>query len=214
MLITARMTKNPITASPELTIHQASNIMKQHKIHRLPVLDENKKLVGIISEKDIMLAAPSSATSLSAYEINYLVNKITVNKIMSKNPVSVQVNTSIEEAANIMIDHDFSCLPVMDGDKLVGIVTKKDMFKVLLEMLGSRQFGTRVEFVVDDKPGVIAEISSAFAKNGMNIVAFGTFAGDEVGTSLCTIKVSGSKTDEVREIITPFVMEVLDIREF
>lgn len=214
MLITLRMTKNPIVASPEMKIHQASNIMKQHKIHRLPVLDSNKKLVGVLSEKDIMLAAPSSATTLSAYEINYLLDKLTVEKIMSKNPVTVQVNTSIEEAAHIMVDHDFSCLPIMDGDTLVGIVTKKDIFKMLLEMMGSRQFGTRVEFLVDDKPGVLAKISTAFAEKGMNIVAFGTFAGDKVGTSICTIKVEGSYSEEVREIITPFVLEVLDIREF
>lgn len=214
MLITLRMTKNPITASPEMTIHQASNIMKQHKIHRLPVLDANKKLIGIISEKDIAQATPSSATTLSVFEINALLDKLTVSKIMTKNPVTIQTDTSIEEAAHLMLDHDFSCLPIMEGDKLVGIVTKHDMFKMILEMFGSRQFGTRVEFLVDDKPGVIAKISTAFAENGMNIVAFGTFAGEKVGTSICTIKVAGSFSEQVRSIITPFVLEVLDIREF
>lgn len=214
MLITLRMTKNPITATPEMTIHQAAKIMKQEGIRRLPVLDSEKKLVGIITEGDINLAAPSAATTLSAYEISYLLDTLTVSKIMSKNPVTVQSDTSIEEAAHVMFDHDFSCLPIMEGDKLVGIVTKKDMFKMLLEMLGSRAFGTRVEFLVEDKPGVIAKISTAFAEKGLNIVAFATFAGDTVGTSICTIKVEGSASEQVREIITPFVLEVIDIREF
>lgn len=214
MLLTIRMTRNPVTATPEMTIKSAQALMKQEKVHRLPVLDKDKHLIGVISEKDILQAAPSPVSSLSAYEMNYLMDKLTVRHLMMRNPVTVNSKSTVEEAARLMVDQDLSSLCVVDDDHLVGIVSKSDLFKMLLEMLGSRQYGTRVEFVVEDKPGVIARISTALADKGMNIVSFGTFAGEDVSTSICTLKIQGGSVDAVREIMTPFVKQFLDIREF
>lgn len=214
MLLSFRMTKNPVTATPDMSVQSADALMKQEKVHRLPVLDSNKHLVGVISEKDILKAAPSPVSTLSAYEMNYLVGKMTVKQIMKKDPVTVAPNTTVEEAARIMVEQDLSCICVVDGTKLLGIVSKSDLFKMLLEMLGSRQYGIRVEFVVDDKPGVIAKISTALAENGFNIVAFGTFAGEDSSTSICTLKIQGGTKAGVEKIMKPFVREILDIREF
>lgn len=214
MLLSLRMTRNPVTATPEMTIKAAAALMKQEKVHRLPVLDSQKRLVGVISEKDILLAAPSPATTLSTYEMNYLLEKLTVQKIMKKDPATVGTDATVEEAARLMVDNDLSCLCVLDGVKLVGIVSKSDLFKMLLEMLGSRQYGTRVEFVVEDRPGVIAKISTALAENGLNIIAFGTFAGEDSSTSICTLKIAGGSKDEVSKIMAPYVKEFLDFREF
>ena len=214
MLLSMRMTKNPVTVTPDMSVQGAEALMKQEKVHRLPVLDENKRLVGVISEKDILKATPSPATTLSAYEMNYLVGKMTVRQIMKKNPKTVSPDTTIEEAARMMVEEDLSSICVVDGVKLLGIVSKSDLFKMLLEMLGSRQYGVRVEFVVDDRPGVIATISTALAANGYNIVAFGTFAGEDSSTSLCTLKIQGGSIKAVKTIMKPLVREIIDVREF
>ena len=131
MIIERRMTKNPVTISPDANVVEASELMKKEKVHRLPVLDKDKKLVGVISEKDILFASPSPASSLSIHEMAYLLSKLTVRKLMTKDPVTITKDTTVEEAARLMVDQDLSCLPVVEGDKLVGIVSKSDMFKIL-----------------------------------------------------------------------------------
>jgi acetoin utilization protein AcuB len=175
MIIERRMTRNPVTATPDMSIAEASALMKQEKVHRLPVLDKDKKLVGIITEKDILYASPSPASSLSIHEMAYLLSKLTVKKLMSKNVVTISKDTTVEEAARMMVDQDLSSLPVLEGDKLIGIVTKSDMFKILLELFGARHFSVRVSFIVEDKPGTIAKISQAHSEQGIDIITFGTF---------------------------------------
>ena len=196
-----------------MSIAEASNLMKQEKVHRLPVLDRDKKLVGIITEKDILYATPSPASTLSIHEMAYLLSKLTVKKLMSKNVVTITKDTTVEEAARMMVDQDLSSLPVLDGDRLIGIVSKSDMFKILLELFGARHYGVRVSFIVDDKPGTIAKISQALSEAGMDIIAFGTFMGTDPTNAICTVKVQGAPMAKVVEIIKPFVTQLLDVRE-
>lgn len=213
MIIERRMTRNPVTATPDMSISEASTLMKQEKVHRLPVLDKDKKLVGLITEKDILYASPSPASSLSIHEMAYLLSKLTVKKLMSKNVVTINKDTTVEEAARMMVDQDLSCLPVLEGDKLIGIVSKSDMFKILLELFGARHFGIRVSFVVEDKPGTIAKISQALSEQGIDIITFGTFMGTDPTNAICTVKVQGAPISKVVEIIKPFVSQLLDVRE-
>lgn len=207
------MTRNPVTATPDMSIADASNLMRQEKVHRLPVLDKDKRLVGLITEKDILFASPSPASSLSIHEMAYLLSKLTVKKLMSKNVVTISKDTTVEEAARMMVDQDLSCLPVLEGEKLIGIVSKSDMFKILLELFGARHFGIRVSFVVDDKPGTIAKISQALSEQNIDIITFGTFMGTDPTNAICTIKVQGAPISKVVEIIKPFVSQLLDVRE-
>lgn len=213
MIIERRMTRNPVTATPDMSIAEASILMKQEKVHRLPVLDKEKHLVGIITEKDILYASPSPASSLSIHEMAYLLSKLTVKKLMSKNVVTITKDTTVEEAARMMVDQDLSSLPVLEGDKLIGIVTKSDMFKILLELFGARHFGVRVSFVVEDKPGTIAKISQALSEQSIDIITFGTFMGTDPTNAICTIKVQGAPISKVVEIIKPYVSQLLDVRE-
>ena len=214
MIIARRMTRNPVTASPDMSIGEASDLMKREKVHRLPVLDKDKNLVGVITEKDILHASPSPASSLSIHEMAYLLSKLTVKKLMTKDPVTITEDTPVEEAARLMSDQDLSCLPVVkDGKKLVGIVTKSDMFRILLELFGARHYGVRMSFLVEDKPGTIAKISAALAEKGLDIVSFGTFTGTDPTNAICTIKVQGCTKESLLELMKPFVSEVLDIRE-
>jgi acetoin utilization protein AcuB len=132
---------------------------------------------------------------------------------MSKNVVTISKDTTVEEAARMMVDQDLSCLPVLEGEKLIGIVSKSDMFKILLELFGARHFGIRVSFVVDDKPGTIAKISQALSEQDIDIITFGTFMGTDPTNAICTIKVQGAPISKVVEIIKPFVSQLLDVRE-
>jgi acetoin utilization protein AcuB len=177
------------------------------------VLDKEKRLVGIITEKDILYATPSPATSLSIHEMAYLLSKLTVKKLMSKNVVSITKDTTVEEAARMMVDQDLSSLPVLEGQQLIGIVTKSDMFKILLELFGARHFGIRLTFVVEDKPGTIAKISQVLSEAGIDIITFGTFMGTDPTNAICTIKVQGASISKVVELMKPYVSQLLDVRE-
>ena len=213
MIIERRMTKNPVTINPEASVVEASELMKKEKVHRLPVLDRDKNLIGVISEKDILFATPSPASSLSIHEMAYLLSKLTVRKLMTKNPVTISRTTTVEEAARLMVDQDLSCLPVVEDGKLVGIVSKSDMFKILLELFGARHFGIRLSFLVDDKPGTIAAVSRVISDAGYDIISFGTFMGTDPSTAICTIKVQGCTREALLELLSPLVKEILDIRE-
>lgn len=213
MIIERRMTKNPVTINPEASVVEASELMKKEKVHRLPVLDRDKNLIGVISEKDILFATPSPASSLSIHEMAYLLSKLTVRKLMTKNPVTISRTTTVEEAARLMVDQDLSCLPVVEDGKLVGIVSKSDMFKILLELFGARHFGIRLSFLVDDKPGTIAAVSRVISDAGYDIISFGTFMGTDPSNAICTIKVQGCTREALLELLSPHVKEILDIRE-
>ena len=211
MIIADRMKKNPATATPDMSISDASAKMKAEKVHRLPVLDDDRRLVGVISEKDILLAAPSPASTLSTYEINYLLSKLKVKNIMSRNPVTITMDTTIEEAVRLMVENDLSCLPVMEKGYLSGIVSKSDLFKILLEMLGAKHEGIRVEALVEDKVGVVAGLSEKFTAAGINIISFGTIDGPNPEHKVLTFKLEHATEKQVRDILKP-VSVSLDIR--
>jgi len=125
------MTRDPIVITPETTLPEAHRIMAEHKIRRLPVVD-NGKLVGIVTRGDIREASPSDATSLSIFELNYLLAKLAVKQIMTRKPVTVKPGTTVERAAQIMLEHKIGGLPVVEGGNLVGIITESDIFRMLV----------------------------------------------------------------------------------
>lgn len=126
------MTPNPITIVPKTTLPEAHNLMKESKIRRLPVVDRGR-LVGIVTLGDVREAEPSNATSLSIYELNYLLSKLTVDKIMTRDPLTISPDATIREAAHIMLEHKIGGLPVMEGERIVGIITESDIFRVLAQ---------------------------------------------------------------------------------
>ena len=213
MIIERRMTKNPVTCTPELSIQDASDLMKREHVHRLPVLDKNGKLVGVISEKDILKATPSPASTLSAYESSYLLSKLTVKKIMSKNPVTVSKDTTVEAAATLMVDNDLSCLPVLEGSKLVGIVSKSDLFKMLLEIFGSRVSGTTLTFLVQDRKGILAEIMGKISERQLDLITCSCFVGKDPTNRFISIKVANVSGSELVDIVKPYAIEVMDVEE-
>ncbi len=213
MLVKERMSRHPITIRPDASLHDALRLMRDEKVRRLPVLDKDGKLVGIVLEKDLLYASPSPATSLSVYELNYLVSRITVESLMSRDVITVTEDCSLEEAARIMADNHISGLPVMRGGTLVGMITESDLFKVFLELLGAREWGTRVTLKVPDQRGMLARITSALSSAGADIVALSTFWGDDPSNRELVIKVQGISKPEIQAIVDELDAEIVDIRE-
>lgn len=180
MYVRNRMTANPYTVSPEATIAEALELMRHRNIRRVPVV-KNGKLVGIISEKKLLEVSPSPATSLSIFEINYLLSKTKVDSVMTKNPITVSPNDLLEEAATRMRDNDVGALPVVDSGKVVGIITESDIFDSFMELLGVRDIGSRITIeIADDKPGVLARIAGVIAGFDVNITHLVVFRNEIV----------------------------------
>lgn len=196
-----------------MPIMEALNMMKTKQIRRLPVVDNKGKLIGIVSNEDLLNAGPSDATSLSVWEINYLVGKITVKKVMTKNVLTVNEDTPIEEAARIMVDNKVGGLPVMSGGKVVGVITESDLFKILLELMGARESGLRVTTLVPEKLGELDQLTHAIAEAGGSFISFGQFNGDDDDNRIVTFKVSGLEEEAVKTAVSPVVNEVVDIRK-
>jgi acetoin utilization protein AcuB len=213
MKVSKIMTHNPITVRPSTPITDAQALIRKEKIHRLPVLDDSNRLVGIVAEKDILYASPSPASTLSVYEMSALLGKLTVEKVMTKKVISVEEDTLIEDAARIMADNDIGGLPVMRKDKIVGIVTESDIFKLLIELFGTRKKGVRATLLIPEKRGEIAQMASAIADAGGNIISIGTFLGEDPTNAICTLKLEGIGKDDLPSVVEPYVEEILDIRE-
>ena len=213
MTVKRMMMTKPITTTPETSIVDIAGILKENHIHRLPVLDKKNKLVGVITEKDILHATPSPVSSLSVYEMPYMLSKLKVADLMSKNVQTVSPDTTVEEAAKIMVEGDLSCLPVVEDEELVGIVSKSDMFRVLYELFGSTVRGTRVTFIFNQRTGEIARLASALNAKGYDIISIGTFVDrSENEGVLTTVKVRTENSEDVLSILKPLVKEILDIR--
>ena len=212
MLVGDRMTKRPITVSEDDSIDRGLDLMRSESVRRLPVVDKRGKLVGIVSEKDLLYASPSPATSLSIYEIPYLLSKIKMRDLMTEEVITVTEDTPLEEAARIMADHKIGGLPVMRDDKLVGIITETDMFKIFLEMLGAREAGVRLAMLVPNEKGTLAKIAGKVAELGGNILAQGTIMGEDPTNRELTLKVEGIAQEQLVSAMEGMGLQILDAR--
>lgn len=213
MLIAQRMVKNPITTTPDVSVQIAADIMKREQIHNLPVLDDKKHVVGVLSEQNILLATPSPVSSLSTYEMDYLVGELKVKDIMDKNPVMVKKDTTVEEAARLMSENEINCLLVMNGKSLEGLVTKTILFNLLLEMFGSRQYGVTCEVLVKDKPGVMTKLLKSIANENLDVISNAVTLGTDSSTATISLKVRNTTKKQLEDILRPQVLEILGTYE-
>jgi acetoin utilization protein AcuB len=211
VLVGERMSHPVISINPDMAIIDALNLMKRERIRRTPIVRDGK-LVGIVSDKDLLNASPSQATSLSVWEMNYLLSKVKVKDVMTKKVLTVAEDTPIEEAARIMADNKIGGLPVMRNDHVVGIITETDLFKIFLELMGARETGVRMSVLVLDKPGQLAKLTETIADLNGNIIAFGQFTGEDPSNREVTFKVAGPGAEQLKSQIEPIVEKVLDIR--
>lgn len=213
MLVKELMSLDPIVIAPDASLHDALQLMREHQVRRLPVLSRDGKLVGIVLEKDLLYASPSPATSLSVYELNYLMSKITIESLMSRDVITVTEDCPLEEAARIMADNQIGGLPVMRDGQLLGMITESDLFKVFLDLLGARDWGLRVTIMVEEGRGVLARITEAISSNDGDIVSLSTFEGDGPDRRGLTFKVQGLGSEQMVGIVQDLGAELVDIRE-
>ncbi len=210
MFVKNFMTHNPVFISPDDNFPQAMNVIRKRKIRHLPVIEKDK-LVGIVVEKDLLSNQPSPATSLSLYEIYSLLETLRIRQIMSRPVITVAGDCPLEEAARIMVENKISCLPVMEGDKLDGIITETDVFKVLVEVLGGKEDGVRMTLRLADQVGELAAISRRIAEAGGNIVAV-TTTSRAGGKREVMIKETGANRDKIIKLVEESGAEILDMR--
>lgn len=169
MFVINRMTKNPMTVTADTKVDEVAYLMKKHNFRRLPVV-ENGKLVGFLSDSDIIRVSPSPATTLSRYEINSLLAKMCVRDIMKKDVISVNVDATIEEAALIMYKNKIGGMPVVSNmGAVVGVITETDIFKTFVDVMGLADGKTRITLEVTDKIGVVKDIAEIFGQAGVSI---------------------------------------------
>ncbi len=171
MYVKDRMKTDIISISKEIKISQALDIFASNDFHRLPVVDNNSRLIGLITEGVIKAHTPSKATSLSIHELNYLLSKTSVESIMITDVITINPDCLLEEAAELMMKNDIGCLPVtIDNNKLVGIITQKDIFAAFVDLLGYHDSGSRIVIKIDqDEIGVLAKIAKIMADNNISI---------------------------------------------
>ena len=162
------MTRKVVYISPDTTVAHAADIMREQGLHRLPVI-ENDKLVGLVTEGTIAEASPSKATSLSIYEMNYLLNKTKIKDVMIRKVITVSQYASLEDAIYLMLKNKVGILPVVDNEQVYGVITDRDIFKAFLEVSGYGEEGVRARFVTEDEVGVLEHIVRLLVEENLNI---------------------------------------------
>ena len=213
MLVRERMTPNPVVVNPDTPFDEALRLLRERKIRRLPVVDKKNQLVGIVVEKDLLYASPSPATTLSIYELNYLLSKLQVKDVMTKRVIAVGEECPLEEAARIMVDHKIGSLPVVRERDVVGIITETDIFRVMAEALGGRAKGLRVTLRVPEQKGELALLSQKVAELGGNILSLATFLGGDAQHRQVTMKLADVKREDVIAAFEQANAQVVDVRE-
>jgi acetoin utilization protein AcuB len=171
MLVKNWMSKNIITIDVDDSMQDAIKLLKEHKIRMLPVL-KNGKLVGIVTDRDLKRASASDATSLDIHELLYLISKIKVKDIMTKDPITVPLDFTVEETAEVLLNNRISGVPVVDhGGNIVGTITQTDLFRVLISLTGVGKRGIQIAVQIDDKPGSIKEVADIIRAFGGSMVS-------------------------------------------
>lgn len=171
MLVSNWMSKDVITVDVEDSMHEAVKLLKEKGIRMLPVVKKGK-LVGIVTDRDLKRSAASDATTLDVHELLYLVSKIKVGSIMTKNPITVPQNFTVEETAEVLLKNKISGAPVVDqnGD-VVGMITQTDLFRVLIALTGVGKGGIQFAFQLEDRPGSIKEVADVIRLYGGRMVS-------------------------------------------
>ena len=215
MLVKDRMTPNPICGTPDMPVTEARDLMIEKKFRHLPILNDERQLVGLLTRGTLLKALPSDVSNFSHFEISYVLAKIKARSIMIKDLTTIEEDTPIETAAQIMADEHIGCLPVVKEGELVGIITDNDLFNIMVSLLGAHQTGIRISVLQPDRVGTVARLTNAIAEAGGYLsVNVGYYPKDmpDYWVSLC--KVKNIEKDQLIEAINGLEnMEILDLRE-
>ncbi len=200
MFVEQRMTSNPITIASTATIADASELMRINHFRRLPVVD-NGVLVGIVTDRDLRAVSPSPATTLSIFELNYILAKMQIKDIMKKKVVTIKADATVEEAALLLYNNRIGGLVVVDNnEKVTGIITETDIFKCFVDVMGLIEGKTRLTIDVTDKVGLLNEITAVFCKMDINISSMVIYTLPD-GKKQLVLRVDTSEINELSDCL-------------
>ena len=211
--IKERMQRNPITIAADASFYEARAIIRDKGIRHLPVVDKNHHLVGLVTDQDIREAAPSDATSLSVHELHYLLGKLKVSAFMTPKAklISITPDTIIEKAVQLMHDHKIGCLPILDGEKLLGIITETDILDLFVDLFGVKTPGTRITLALPDAPGILHDVLAVVKKHNVNLISVVTPSYQVDHNRIVAIRIQTLDHDKIVEDLRHSGYEVLSI---
>lgn len=214
MLVKDRMKSPAVTITPDIPFQDALKLMREKGFRRLPVVNRHGELVGIVSERDLLYATPSPATSLSVWELNYLLSQLQVQEIMTRHVITTTSDTPIEDAAEVMAQRKIGGMPVVDErNTVIGVITETDIFKALVEMMAMHKRGVRLTLDVPERMGVLGELGTAIAEQGGNIMGVGVYDSDVPTHRRLLIKVQGVTKGQLVDVLEQLGDHVIDARE-
>jgi len=207
------MTSNPIVITTDTSLKDALDLVRSKPFRHLPVVDENGKLVGIVTEKSLVYASPTPTTTLSVFEVDYVLSRTKIGQVIQGSVIAVEPDLPIEEAARMMIDHRIGCLPVVEDDKLIGIISDTDIFRVFVEGLGGGYPSLRITVVVPEKVGSLARITSRVVALGGNIHSLGIFWGERPEDRVVTFRLEGVDRETAVQALETDGIQVVHVWE-
>ena len=214
MFVRGRMSSPAVTITPDTPFQDALKLMRERRFRRLPVVDKKGKLVGIVSERDLLHTSPSPATSLSIWELTYLLSEIEVREIMTEDVITTTPDTPIEDAAHLMAANKIGGLPVLDEQNcVVGVITETDIFKTFVEMFAGGRPGLRLTLEVPERKGVLVELSRAIYDLGGNVESVGSFYSGIAGERGLVVKVQDVSKGQLVDMLEALGDHVVDARE-
>ena len=216
MFVKDRMNPDPICGTLDMSAIDVQELMEQNAIKHLPIVDDSKNLLGLITDSTLLKSLPSDVKRFSRFEISYVLSQIKVKSIMITDVITTSPDTPIEDAALILADKRISTLPVVVGNQLCGIISDKDLYIAMTTLLGSRNPGIRVTIQQPDKSGLIARLTSAIAQEGGYLSVYvGYKPNDHSDQWVSVCKVENINEDRLVEVICALEnAKILDIRQF
>ena len=197
-----------------MPVTEAQTLMQQNNIRHLPILDADGKLVGLITQRSLMQALPSDLSEFGPFVVNYVLAKLQAQNIMVREVITIDPDTTIEEAACIMADEKIGCLPVMRDGNLVGIISDSDLFSAMIELLGARRAGLRITVRQPDRAGEVARLTNALADQGGYLSVCVTYPTPDPDKWASVVKVTNVPEDVIVETVGRLPdVEIQDVRE-
>jgi acetoin utilization protein AcuB len=215
MFVRERMSSPAVTVTPDTSVQDALNLMHEHQFRRLPVVDEKGRLVGIVSERDLLYASPPPATWLSDLDLNHLIAELKLNKVMTREVITATPDTFVEDAARLMVENKIGGLPVVDENSLVvGVVTETDIFRAFIELYSAGHAGLYLTLKARDPKGLMVQLSKAILGLGSDIVGLSSSYDETAGH--CRLMIKGADIDReqvvaVLESLGHHVVEVYEV---
>ena len=211
MFVADRMTPNPTTVTTDTSLKDAIELIRSKPFRHLPVIDDDGALVGVVTEKSLVYASPTPITTLSIFEVDYVLSRVKVGQLLHREVITVGPDLPVEEAARIMVDNRIGCLPVVQEGRLIGIISDTDIFHVLVEGLGGGSPSLRFTVTVPEQVGSLARITSCTAALGGNIHSLVIFWDRQHKDRVVVVRVEGIDEDSARQALAEDGIEVLNV---